>query len=124
MATSLTSTGVTFPDSTTQVTASSTKAWVNFNGTGTVSIRASRNISSITDNGTGDYRLNFTSSLPDANYAVSGLVRRGGVNNDCAMVIDYTGTNFATTSCRIVVVPPSAYYLKIDADIVCVTISR
>ena len=46
------------------------KAWVNFNGTGTVAIRASYNVSSITDNGTGDYTVNFTTALADANYAV------------------------------------------------------
>ena len=44
------------------------KAWVNFNGTGTVAIRASGNVSSITDNGTGDYTVNFTTAMPDANY--------------------------------------------------------
>ena len=46
------------------------RAWVNFNGTGTVAIRGSGNISSITDNGTGDYWVNFTSSMPDLNYSV------------------------------------------------------
>ena len=45
------------------------KAWVNFNGTSTVAIRASYNVSSITDNGTGDYTVNFTSALADANYS-------------------------------------------------------
>jgi hypothetical protein len=45
------------------------RAWVNFNGTGTVAIRASGNVSSITDNGTGDYTVNFTTALPDANYS-------------------------------------------------------
>ena len=48
----------------------SAKAWVNFNGTGTVAIRASFNVSSITDNGSGYYTVNFTTSLSDANYAV------------------------------------------------------
>jgi hypothetical protein len=50
------------------------RAWVNFNGTGTVAIRASFNVSSITDNGTGDYTLNFTTAFADANYcaALSG----------------------------------------------------
>lgn len=48
-------------------------AWVNFNGTGTPAIRASGNVSSITDNGVGDYTVNFTSSLTDANYAVCGF---------------------------------------------------
>lgn len=46
------------------------KAWANFNGTGTVAIRASFNVSSITDNGAGDYTLNFTTALSDTNYAV------------------------------------------------------
>jgi hypothetical protein len=45
------------------------RAWVNFNGTGTVAIRASGNVTSITDNGTGDYTVNFTTAMPDANYA-------------------------------------------------------
>jgi hypothetical protein len=47
------------------------RAWVNFNGTGTVAIRASFNVSSITDNGTGNYTVNFTNAMPDANYSVS-----------------------------------------------------
>jgi hypothetical protein len=52
------------------------KAWVNFNGTGVVAIRASYNVSSITDNGTGDYTVNFTSALADANYSVVCSGRR------------------------------------------------
>ena len=47
------------------------KAWVNFNGSGTVAIRADGNVSSITDNGTGDYTVNLTNAMADANYAVS-----------------------------------------------------
>jgi hypothetical protein len=50
-------------------TAYACRAWVNFNGTGTVAIRASGNVSSITDNGTGDYTVNFTTAMPDINYA-------------------------------------------------------
>jgi hypothetical protein len=49
------------------------RAWVNFNGQGTVAIRASGNVSSITDNAAGSYTVNFTTAMPDANYAVSGL---------------------------------------------------
>jgi hypothetical protein len=45
------------------------RAWVNFNGTSTVAIRGSFNVSSITDNGTGNYTLNFTNALTDANFA-------------------------------------------------------
>lgn len=53
------------------------KAWVNFNGTGTVAIRASFNVSSITDNGTGDYTVNFTNPLADANYAAVASTQGG-----------------------------------------------
>ena len=47
------------------------RAWVNFNGTGTVAIRASGNVTSISDNGTGSYNVNFTTVMPDANYSVT-----------------------------------------------------
>ncbi len=47
------------------------RAWVNFNGTGTVAIRASGNVSSITDNAAGDYTVNFTNAMPDANFSVA-----------------------------------------------------
>lgn len=46
------------------------RAWTNFDGTGTVAIRASGNVSSITDNGTGDYTVNFTTAMPDADYTL------------------------------------------------------
>ncbi len=50
------------------------RAWVNFDGTGTVAIRGAGNVSSITDIGTGDYSVNFTTALDNANYAVCGSV--------------------------------------------------
>lgn len=54
------------------------RAWVNFNGTGSIAIRASGNVSSITDNGTGNYTVNFITALPDANY--SALFTNGYVS--------------------------------------------
>jgi len=54
------------------------RAWVNFNGTGTVAIRASGNVSSITDNGTGDYTVNFTTAMVDASYSTQ---LNGGFND-------------------------------------------
>jgi len=54
------------------------KAWVNFNGTGTVAIRASFNVTSITDGGTGIYTVNFTNALADANYAALGTSTSSG----------------------------------------------
>jgi hypothetical protein len=61
------------------------RAWVNFNGTGTVAIRASANVSSITDVGVGQYTVNLTTSMPDANYSV-------GVNTD------YDGVGFGVNA--------------------------
>lgn len=57
------------------VVQGSAKAWVNFNGTGTVAIMAAFNVSSITDNGTGDYTANFITAMPDVNYALAGFAR-------------------------------------------------
>jgi hypothetical protein len=67
------------------IAAGIAKAWVNFNGVGVVAIRASYNVSSITDNGTGDYTVNFTSALADANY--SGL--HFGVEGTSASSINF-----------------------------------
>ena len=80
----------------------SARAWVNFNGTGTVAIRASGNVSSITDNGTGDYSVNFTTAMLDANYtAVTG----GGIDNYGTSFANPrqgpTTSNISTSVCRI-----------------------
>jgi hypothetical protein len=71
------------------------KAWVNFNGTGTVAIRASYNVSSITDNGTGDYTVNFTTALADANYAA---VAGAGNGDDTTSFINGVAQAAPTTS--------------------------
>src|SRR5210317_1969650 len=64
-------------------TAYGCRAWVNFNGTGTVAIRGSGNVSSITDNGTGDYTTNFTTAMPDDDYTVAfaGTIRNNASGN-------------------------------------------
>jgi hypothetical protein len=65
------------------------RAWVNFNGTSTVAIRASYNVSSITDNGTGDYTVNFTTALVDANYSANatlGTTAGGGAVNPAVSI--------------------------------------
>jgi len=63
----------------------SARAWVNFDGTGTVAINASGNVSSITDGGTGDYRINFTTAMPDENYTAAGLCRETSTGTDGMM---------------------------------------
>jgi hypothetical protein len=66
-------TAVTMNDSGSN--SNTCRAWVNFNGTGTIAIRASFNVTSITDNGVGDYTVNFTNAMPDANYSVGGSIK-------------------------------------------------
>ena len=73
------------------------KAWVNFDGTGTVSIDDSFNVSSITDNSTGNYTINFTNAMSNAEYAVAGSVE---TTNATPVVVTTFGTsgNSRTTS--------------------------
>jgi len=92
------------------------RAWVNFNGTGTVAIRASGNVSSITDSGTGDYIVNFTTAMVDANYAaVLGSDRTG--SNDTGNVCHQS---FLTTSLGLSTFP---YNSDIRADNAIVTVA-
>jgi hypothetical protein len=83
-------------------TAYGCRAWVNFNGTGTPAIRSSGNVSSITDNGTGDYTVNFSNAMTDANYiacANASFVASGAAN---AMIRQSTVVSpFLTTSVRL-----------------------
>ena len=85
----------------------SAKAWVNFNGTGTVAIRASYNVSSITDNGSGDYTVNFATAMPDANYSYGYSLAydtTGGTPTNYTALCTKQGvfTTFnTTTGCRI-----------------------
>lgn len=88
-----------FNDGNGTQTGTLCRAWVNFNGTGTVAIRASFNVSSITDNGTGDYTVNFTNALADANYSVVATCS-GNVIGQTGRTVAISGTNPATTSVR------------------------
>jgi hypothetical protein len=78
------------------------RAWVNFDGTGTVAIRASGNVSSITDRGTGLYTLNFTTAMPDADYAAVGLGASGGSGGIPLLNDTTTGIANTTTQCFVV----------------------
>ena len=67
------------------------KAWVNFNGTGTVAIRSDYNISSITDHGTGEYTMNFSTAFANTNYSEC-LATSGDINDGC-ILRSYAGSN-------------------------------
>lgn len=74
------------------------RAWVNFNGTGTVAIRASGNVSSITDRSVGQYTVNFTTALPDADYSAVGAANFPNDNQGGTFNMDGT---LSTSSCLI-----------------------
>jgi hypothetical protein len=101
------------------------RAWVNFNGTGTVAIRASGNVSSITDNGTGDYTVNFTTAMPDANYAVcgSGQLDTTTFNPDGIVAIR-RGIEVPLTASAARITSGSSNNAMVDFPIICVSIFR
>ena len=74
------------------------RAWVNFNGAGTVAIRASGNVSSITDNGVGSYTINFTTALPDANYSTSMSGGNGSGTGETYVNEAFGGSYIKTSS--------------------------
>ena len=99
------------------------RAWVNFNGTGTVAIRASGNVTSITDNGTGNYTINFTSAMPDVNYSVfsNGQESAAG-NRDGFYQVRGAGT-FTTSAVQISGGVNNAYFVT-DTPMVFISIFR
>jgi hypothetical protein len=84
--------------STTNCIKGSAKAWVSFNGTGTPAIRTSYNVSSITDNGTGDYTVNFTTAMADANYSAVATIQESGSFFSSVATITNSSTASPTTS--------------------------
>jgi hypothetical protein len=82
-------------------TAYGCRAWVNFNGTGTVAIRASGNVSSITDNGTGDYTVNFTTAMPDANYSAVATCSRNDSGTTTRSIGILESGVYSTTAVRV-----------------------
>jgi hypothetical protein len=91
------------------------RAWVNFNGTGTVAIRGSGNVSSITDNNTGNYTVNFTTAMQDANYSVAATSAMDSTGYG-------VGTNTVTTTTVQILIGTGADYT--DLASVYVTIFR
>jgi hypothetical protein len=93
------------------------KAWVNFNGTSTVAIRASYNVSSITDNGVGNYTVNFTTAMADANYCVQGSAGATNTQNIGAVRIgsQSAGNTFTTSAVQVLFTTAGeAAYIDLD----------
>jgi hypothetical protein len=107
-------------------TAYGCRAWVNFNGTGTVAIRASGNVSSITDNGVGDYTVNFTNAVSDTNYSTIMTTRGTNVDGNGVLIQGpRSGSTYSTTAVRVSVTSAIASSSGMfDADSVYVAIFR
>jgi hypothetical protein len=103
------------------------RAWVNFNGTGTVAIRASGNVSSITDNGTGDYTVNFTTAMPDVNYVTIATSSQNAAANPASYSAGIPDNNgallYSTTQVRVSAKVASGGTL-VDVPVFCVSIFR
>lgn len=69
------------------------KAWVNFNGTGTVAIRSQLNVSSITDNGTGTYTINFATAFANENYCLTSTAEENGAREKIVSIISQTASS-------------------------------
>lgn len=95
------------------------RAWVNFDGTGTPAIRASGNVSSITDVATGAYTVNFTTAMPDVNYSTVGSTFDNGV-----VVLSTFTTSSVNIATRIIQVGSFPTGQPTDYSIVCVCIFR
>lgn len=110
----------TVSTSTANCIQGSAKAWVNFDGTGTPAIRGSFNVSSITDNGTGDYTVNFTTALPNTNYSVAGCASQDSSGWGTVEVAGVGSiTTMTTTALRIRAIGYTTYF---DPVLVCVNI--
>ncbi len=87
------SNGIVFPDDTSMQTGQqAVKAWVNFNGQGTVAIRASYGVSSISDLGLGNFTINFTTAMVDANYSAVAAQDISTSFSNSVMLAAYTTT--------------------------------
>jgi hypothetical protein len=106
-------------------TAYGCRAWVNFNGNGTVAISASGNVSSVTDVGTGSYTINFSTALPDANYTSFGSCRptAGGSPHYLFYVENKDNQSRTTSGLSIYYLNPTSQLAQ-DPEIASVSIVR
>ena len=111
-----------FPEPSGSAPLYAARAWVNFNGTGTVAIRASGNVSSITDNGAGDYTVNFTTAMPDANISVAGSAKEtdSGTTDTLFKIVE-VASNPSASSVRVMTGGASSAW---DSTVVMVSIFR
>jgi hypothetical protein len=108
MATTLNTSGITMGSSTMTVSGSApsfpARAWAQINGGGVPFINASGNVTSVTSFGTGDYRANFTTAMPDTNFAIcgSGSASPSGAYGFRVSLVATTSVRFQTSTASLV----------------------
>ncbi len=102
------------------------RAWVNFDGSGTVAINGSGNVSSITDNAAGDYDVNFTTAIEDVDYAVvfGGSRVEGSVTSQYPPIVNSRAVGVTNIFTGVPSGSGNTLYSKSDHDLVCVAIFR
>ena len=101
---------------------SAAKAWINFNGTGTIAARDSFNVGSLTDNGTGDYTVNFTNAMANVNFSSAATCSGdGGAQLRCATALQALyavgSCRFQTTSANLALADVNGVYVSIQGDL-------
>lgn len=100
---------------TSYVVNGSAKAWVNFNGTGTIAARNSLNLSSLTDNGTGQYQVDYTNSFSDVDYSVAGVA--SGALTDVGGTVSASVTGRRSYNDAGTYTDPTYYYHTAHGDL-------
>ena len=112
---------ITASDGTSPVTLTkqnAAKAWVNFNGTGTIATRGSLNVSGLLDDGTGDYTISFSNTMANVNYSATGAVNQ----NETTGVLDFSLQGTQAVGSVKVASHITSSYTRSDSQIVCTSI--
>jgi len=106
-------------------TAYGCRAWVNFNGTGTVAIRASANVTSVSDGGVGVYTINFTNAMPDANFSWAGSANTASTNTQIRATVQQKSNQSNTTlTLPITTMDGTSSTTSFDSPEICVSVFR
>jgi hypothetical protein len=97
------------------------KAWVNFNGTGTIAERDSLGVSGLVDNGTGDYTVNYTNAMSNTDYSISGL-STWNTSVTSGSIFATNTSRFSTTNLGIFVYQSNSLFNTLDSHTVCLNV--
>ena len=99
-----------------QIEQGRAKAWVNFNGTGTLAIRDSYNVSSVDDDSTGHFTINFSTAMTNVNYVISGTTGTTTGNNCFLFILTEQNKSKSTSLFQINVLGTGSYISSVDPE--------